>query len=101
LENVKDLSKKIYVGNLPYEATEAGVRELFDEYGDIQSVAWITDRETGRFRGFAFVEMDDSDATAAIDALNGQMFNGRELRINEARPRNDNRNRGGGGYNRY
>ena len=89
------LSKKIYVGNLPFQATEEDVRQLFEEYGEIESVAMITDRDTGRFRGFCFVEMADGAADAAMAALDGQDFNGRDLRVNEARPREE---RGGGGY---
>jgi cold-inducible RNA-binding protein len=97
LENVKKLSKKIYVGNLSFSATEEQVRELFSEYGKVDSVAMITDRETGRFRGFCFVEMDDSAADAAIKALNDMELDGRKLRVNEARPREE---RGGGGGGR-
>jgi len=96
---VKELSKKIYVGNLSYDATETKVKEMFEEYGTVESVAWITDRDTGRFRGFAFVEMEESSANAAIKSLNNQLIDGRELRVNEAKPREDNK-RGGGGNNR-
>ncbi len=71
------------------------MRELFAEYGEIQSLAMINDRDTGRFRGFAFVEMEDSAANAAIKALNGKEVDGRELNVNEARPREE---RGGGGF---
>lgn len=87
------MSKKIYVGNLSYQATEEQVRDLFSEFGEVESVAMINDRDTGRFRGFCFVEMDDDDADAAIEALDGQEIDGRSLRVNEARPRED---RGGG-----
>jgi RNA recognition motif-containing protein len=100
------LSKKMYVGNLPFETTEDDVRELFEEYGEIESVAMITDRDSGRFRGFCFVEMDNAAASAAIAALDGKDYAGRDLRVNEARPREErsgggNRggNRGRGGYN--
>lgn len=96
------MTKKIYVGNLSYAATETQVREMFEDYGTIQSLSWITDRDTGRFRGFAFIEMEDSAANAAMNALNGQMIDGRELRVNEARPKTENRGGGGGrrgGYN--
>lgn len=93
------MSKKIYVGNLSYDATETKVKEMFEEYGTVESVAWITDRDTGRFRGFAFVEMEESSANAAIKSLNNQLVDGRELRVNEAKPREDNR-RGGGSNNR-
>ena len=97
------MSKKIYVGNLSYNATEAQVKELFEEYSAVQSIAWITDRDTGRFRGFAFVEMEESSANAAIKSLNNQLVDGRELRVNEAKPKKDSRQGGGnrdrGGYN--
>ncbi|CUS02399.2 RRM domain-containing RNA-binding protein [Candidatus Promineifilum breve] len=92
------MTKKIYVGNLSFDATEDQVRELFNEFGDIQSLAMINDRDTGRFRGFAFVEMEDSAANAAIKALNGKELDGRELNVNEARPREDRPAGGGGGY---
>ena len=90
------MSKRIYVGNLPYSATEEEVRDLFSQHGDIISVAMITDRETGRFRGFCFVEMEDDAAEAAIAALNDQEMGGRALRVNEARPREDRGSQGGG-----
>ncbi len=105
LENVRVLNKKIYVGNLSYDSTEPQVRELFEQHGKVESVAWITDRDTGRFRGFAFVEMEESSANAAIKSLNSQLIDGRELRVNEARPQTDRRssdrnsNRNRGGYN--
>ena len=98
------MSKKIYVGNLSYGTTEAQVREMFEEHGTVDSVAWITDRDTGRFRGFCFVEMEESAANAAIKSINGQLIDGRELNVNEARPKTDNKSRsggGGGGGNRY
>ena len=82
--------KKIYVGNLPFTATEDEVRGLFANHGDIGSVSLITDRETGRPRGFGFVEMSPEDADAAIKALDGQEMGGRNLRVNEAQPRRDN-----------
>jgi RNA recognition motif-containing protein len=85
--------KKIYVGNLPFSATEDQVRTLFAEHGEVESVALITDRETGRPRGFGFVEMAPDAADAAIKALDGKDMDGRNLRVNEARPRNE-----GGGY---
>ena len=90
------MTKKLYVGNLSYAATETQVREMFEEYGTIQSLAWITDRDTGRFRGFTFIEMEDSAANAAMKALNGQMVDGREMRVNEARPQNKGYSGGGG-----
>ena len=90
------MTKKVYVGNLSFGATEDQVRDLFSEFGDIQSIAMINDRDTGRFRGFAFVEMEDSAANAAIKALNGKEVDGRELSVNEARPREE--RSGGGGF---
>lgn len=79
--------KTIYVGNLPFSASEDQLRELFGQFGKVQSVKLVSDRETGRPRGFGFVEMDGADADSAIAALNGQQFGGRSLRINEARER--------------
>jgi RNA recognition motif-containing protein len=81
------LSKKIYVGNIPFTATETQVREMFEEHGSVDSIAWITDRDTGRFRGFAFIEMEDEGANSAIQALNGQEIDGRPLKIDLAKPR--------------
>jgi RNA recognition motif-containing protein len=81
--------KKIYVGNLPWSADEAGLRDLFSSVGEVLSAAVVSDRETGRSRGFGFIEMDDSDADKAISELNGREMDGRQLRINEARPRED------------
>lgn len=80
---------RIYCGNLPFSATEDQVRELFEEYGEVQNVDLISDRETGRPRGFGFVEMDNDGAAAAIEALDGMSFGGRNLRVNEARPREE------------
>jgi RNA recognition motif-containing protein len=92
------LSKKIYVGNLPFSSTEDELRALFEQHGTIESVAVITDRDTGRSRGFAFVEMADADsADKAIQALDGRDFGGRDLRVNEARDRNSGGGGGGGG----
>ena len=88
------MSKRIYVGNLPYSATEEEIRELFGQYGDVASVSLVSDRETGRPRGFGFVEMEEDDADKAIQNLNNFSMGGRNLRVNEARPR---RNDGGGG----
>ena len=79
----------IYVGNLSYRATEDEVRELFEQYGNVSTVSLITDRDTGRARGFGFVEMEREGGNAAIAALDGQDFQGRNLRINEARPREE------------
>ena len=89
--------KKLYVGNLPFSATEADLNTLFSQYGEVSSVAVVTDRETGRPRGFGFVEMDAAGATKAIGALNNKDFNGRNLTVNEARPRTE----GGGGGGRH
>lgn len=78
----------IFVGNLPFTATEDEVRNLFEQYGQVTSVKLISDRETGRPRGFGFVEMGSTEeANSAIEALNGQNLGGRPLRINEAKPR--------------
>ncbi|MBU2500132.1 RNA-binding protein [bacterium] len=85
--------KKIYVGNLPFSATNEEIQDLFGQHGTVHSVALINDRETGRPRGFGFVEMDDDAAMAAIQALDGQEMGGRSLRVNEAQDRP----RGGGG----
>ena len=83
------LSKKIYVGNLPFSSTEADLKDVFERHGGVQSVAVITDRETGRPRGFAFVEMDDENsAQEAIRALDGTDLGGRNIRVNEAQDKN-------------
>jgi cold-inducible RNA-binding protein len=93
---------KIYVGNLPFTATESEVRDLFAQHGTVESVALPTDRDTGRPRGFGFVEMPQADAQKAMEALNGFNMGGRPLRVNEAqdRPRGGGGGRpgGGGGY---
>ena len=81
------MSKSIYVGNLPWSATEDQVRNLFSAYGTVNSVNLVSDRETGRARGFGFVEMDDAGAASAIQALNGSDMDGRSLKVNEAQPR--------------
>ena len=81
------MSKSIYVGNLPWSATEDQVRNLFAAYGTVNSVNLVSDRETGRARGFGFVEMAAADADAAIQALNGSNMDGRSLKVNEAQPR--------------
>ncbi len=87
----------IYVGNIPWSTDEDAVRELFEQYGAVDSVKLIKDRETGRLRGFGFVEMtEDDSARNAIEQLNQSDFGGRTLVVNEARPR-DNRGGGGGG----
>ena len=81
------MSKSIYVGNLPWAATEEQVQDLFAEYGKVLSVKLVSDRETGRARGFGFVEMEDGEAQPAIEALDNYSFGGRTLRVNEAKPR--------------
>jgi RNA recognition motif-containing protein len=92
------MAKNIYVGNLVWEATADDLLALFQSYGAVARAQVITDRETGRSRGFGFVEMDnDQEAQAAIDALNGSPFRGRPLTVNEARPREDRGSGGGGG----
>ncbi|PIQ23160.1 RNA-binding protein [bacterium (Candidatus Blackallbacteria) CG17_big_fil_post_rev_8_21_14_2_50_48_46] len=89
----------IYVGNLSYQADEQSLADLFSAYGEVRSVRVITDRETGRPRGFGFVEMDSADAgQAAISALNGKEHLGRQLNINEAQPRQERSGGGGGGF---
>jgi len=80
-------NKKLYVGNLPFDATTEDVRTAFEAYGTVHDVALITDRETGRPRGFGFVEMDPESASAAIEGLNNKDFGGRDLNVNEARER--------------
>ena len=85
--------KKLYVGNIPYTSTEADLREMFEKHGTVHSVNLIVDRETGRPRGFGFVEMDDDDAVAAMEALHGAEVGGRTLKVNEARPRPERRQR--------
>ena len=81
------MSKSIYVGNLPWSATEAQIQTLFAEYGNVISVNLVSDRDTGRARGFGFVEMGDADAATAIEALDNYSFDGRTLRVNEAKPK--------------
>ena len=81
------MSKKIYVGNLPWSATDEDVADLFSQHGDVISSRVITDRETGRSRGFGFVEMEEAAANTAIEALNGVEMGGRALRVNEAQER--------------
>lgn len=81
----------IYVGNLPFSTGDQELRALFKEYGAVQTAKVIMDRETGRPRGFGFVEMGDAEGQAAIKALNGHHFDGRDLKVNEARPREDRR----------
>jgi cold-inducible RNA-binding protein len=90
--------KKIFVGNLSFKATEDAVRSMFAEYGAVDSVSIVTDRDTGQARGFGFVEMSNSaEADRAIAELNGRELDGRALNVNEARPKSD-RGSGGGGF---
>src|SRR5246500_5732513 len=88
---------KLYVGNLPFTTTDEAVRALFSKHGSVEKVTLITDRETGRPRGFGFVEMSNADAARAMQALNGADFDGRPLKVNEAqdRERSGGGNRGG------
>src|ERR1700730_6525602 len=95
---------KLYVGNLPFSATDESVRTLFSAHGTVEKVSLITDRDTGRPRGFGFVEMSNTDASRAMQALNGTDFDGRALKVNEAqdRPRSGGGvGHGGGGGRRY
>jgi len=93
------MAKKLYVGNLPYSVSDSDLQAMFEAHGTVQSAQVIMDRDTGRSKGFGFVEMgSDQEAQAAIAALNGQDFRGRNLTVNEARPRED---RGGGGRGGY
>lgn len=90
------MTKKLYVGNLSFRVTSDDLRELFAQYGSVTSASVISDRETGRSRGFGFVEMADG-GDSAIEALNGQDLQGRALTVNEAKPREPRRTGGGGG----
>ncbi|MBN1164589.1 MAG: RNA-binding protein [Candidatus Krumholzibacteriota bacterium] len=93
---------KIYVGNLSFDTGESDLRKAFEEHGAVESVSIITDRDSGRSKGFGFVEMsNDTEAQAAIDSLNEKEFMDRTIKVNKARPRNDNRGGGGrGGFGR-
>ncbi len=92
------MGKKLYVGNLPYTVSDSDLQRLFEPHGAVQSAQVVVDRDTGRSKGFGFVEMETGEAAqAAISALNGQEFSGRSLTVNEARPREE---RGGGGGGR-
>ncbi len=89
------MGKKLYVGNLSYDVDSSGLQQMFEPFGSVQSAQVITDRDTGRSKGFGFVEMSsDQEAQAAIAALSGSQVGGRSLTVNEAKPRED---RGGGG----
>ncbi len=95
------MNKKLYVGGLPYALTEDKLKEIFSAHGTVESARVITDRFTGRSRGFGFVEMaEDAEAQAAIDSLNGTELDGRTLTVNEARPQ-EKRSEGGGGRDRW
>jgi RNA recognition motif-containing protein len=83
------MSKKLYVGNLSFNSTEADLKDLFGRHGSVESAAVVMDRETGRSRGFAFVEMEDAGADKAMRALDGADFGGRTLKVNEATGRSD------------
>src|SRR3954452_21976632 len=92
------MGSKLYVGNLSYNTTSSDLEQLFGQYGTVQSAEVISDRETGRSKGFGFVQMgSDQEAQAAIDAMNGQQHDGRNLTVNEAKPK-ETRSVGGGGY---
>ncbi|HVQ65620.1 MAG TPA: RNA-binding protein [Terriglobia bacterium] len=100
------MTKKIYVGNLSFQTTETDLNDLFTPYGAVESVSIITDRDTGRSKGFGFVAMNDENADKAISELNGTEHNGRALTVNEARPMvkkdfGGGSNKGRGGYGRY
>lgn len=102
------MTKKIYVGNLPFQTTETDLTDLFSTFGAVETVSIITDRDTGRSKGFGFVTMNDDHAEKAISELNGKEHNGRALTVNEARPmvKKDfgggrSGRGGGGGYGRY
>ena len=96
------MGKKLYVGNLPYNVSSSDLEQMFAAFGAVQSAQVIEDRETGRSKGFGFVEMgSDKDAQAAITGLNGQDHGGRPLTVNEAKPREDRGGDGGGGGGGY
>jgi len=92
------MGRKLYVGNLPYSATEQSLREAFSASGTVDSVSLITDRDTGQSKGFGFIEMGtDQEAQAATQAMNGAMLDGRQIKVNEAKPREARSGGGGGG----
>lgn len=94
--------KKIYVGNVSFQTTEDSLRSLFEQYGAVETVDMVRDRESGQPRGFGFVEMtNDTEADTAIGSLNGQQFDGRQLTVNEARPKTERSFGGGGGRGGY
>ena len=90
------MSKRIYIGNLSYQTTESDLTTLFEQAGEVESASIITDRDTGRSKGFAFVEMGSDSADKAITQFNGTELNGRALTVNEARPREERSSNGGG-----
>ena len=93
------MAKRIYVGGLPYSATDSDLETLFSASGTVTSATVVTDRYTGQAKGFGFVEMNtDAEANAAISTLNGTMMDGRTLTVNEAKPREERPRTGGGGY---
>ena len=94
------MKKKLYVGNLSFETTESDLKELFGQAGSVETVRIITDRDTGRSKGFGFVEMQEG-GDKAIAEMNGKDFKGRALTVNEARPMSPRDSRGGGGSKRY
>ena len=92
------MGKKLYVGNLPYSVSDSDLQQMFEAHGTVQSAQVIMDRDTGRSKGFGFVEMgSDAEAQAAIAAMNGKMSGGRSLTVNEAKPKEDRGGGGGGG----
>ena len=99
------MAKSLYVGNLPWSATAEDLTQKFSEFGTVVDARIVKERETGRSRGFAFVEMEDEGAQKAIEALNGYSWDGRNIVVNEARPKSDRPDRrsggGGGGFNRF
>ncbi len=95
------MAKKLYVGNLSYGTTDSDLQTMFEEFGSVESAQVISDRDTGRSKGFGFVEMgNDQEAQSAIKGLNGKEIDGRALTVNEARPREDRGGRSGGGGGR-
>jgi len=96
------MGRKLYVGNLPYSATQQTLEETFGQFGTVDSANVITDRDTGQSKGFGFVEMSsESEAQKAIQELNGTNLDGRDLKVNEAKPKAPRDNRGGGGGGRW
>jgi cold-inducible RNA-binding protein len=101
IKKLQEKSMNIYVGNLSFDCSEADLRNAFSAHGEVDSVRMITDRNTGRSKGFAFVEMpNDAEARAAMAALDGTTMMDRTIKVNEARPREDRPQRGGGGGGR-